>query len=122
MASRAQSKRKMIERLKKQHIVLPRKPRSIRFSFPTPPHSGRTLVRLREGRFGYDARDIFHDANLDIDKGDKVAIVGANGAGKTTLLRVIAGQLALKHGDREVPAHTKMAYFAQHAAECSTAS
>jgi ATP-binding cassette subfamily F protein 3 len=117
MASRAQSKRKMIERLKKQHIVLPRKPRSIRFTFPAPPHSGRTLVRLREGRFGYDTRDIFHDASLDIDKGDKVAIVGANGAGKTTLLRVIAGQLALRHGEREVPAHTKMAYFAQHAAE-----
>jgi ATP-binding cassette subfamily F protein 3 len=117
MASRAQSKRKMIDRLKKQHIVLPRKPRSIRFSFPAPPHSGRTLVRLRETAFGYDKRDIFHDANLDIEKGDKVAIVGANGAGKTTLLRVIAGQLQERTGLREIPAHTKMAYFAQHAAE-----
>jgi ATP-binding cassette, subfamily F, member 3 len=117
MASRAQSKRKMIDRLKKQHIVLPRRPRSIRFSFPAPPHSGRTLVRLRETAFGYDARDIFHDASLDIEKGDKVAIVGANGAGKTTLLRVIAGQLKERTGLREIPAHTKMAYFAQHAAE-----
>jgi ATP-binding cassette subfamily F protein 3 len=117
MASRAQSKRKMIERLKKQHIVLPRRPRSIRFSFPAPPHSGRTLVRLRETAFGYDARDIFHDASLDIEKGDKIAIVGANGAGKTTLLRVIAGQLKERTGERDVPAHTKLAYFAQHAAE-----
>ena len=117
MASRAQSKRKMIDKLKKQHIVLPRKARSIRFSFPAPPHSGRTLVRLREASFGYDTREIFHDANLDIEKGDKIAIVGANGAGKTTLLRVIAGQLKEKTGEREVPAHTKMAYFAQHAAE-----
>ncbi len=117
MASRAQSKRKMIDKLKKQHIVLPRKPRSIRFSFPAPPHSGRTLVRLREAAFGYDQRDIFHDASLDIEKGDKIAIVGANGAGKTTLLRVIAGQLKERTGEREVPAHTRMAYFAQHAAE-----
>jgi ATP-binding cassette subfamily F protein 3 len=117
MASRAQSKRKMIDRLKKQHIVLPRRPRSIRFTFPAPPHSGRTLVRMRDASFGYDARDIFHDANLDIEKGDKIAIVGANGAGKTTLLRVIAGQLKERAGEREVPAHTKMAYFAQHAAE-----
>ena len=45
MASRAQSKRKMIERLKKQHIVLPRKPRSIRFTFPPPPPTSRTGVR-----------------------------------------------------------------------------
>jgi ATP-binding cassette subfamily F protein 3 len=117
MASRAQSKRKMIERLQKQRIVLPRRPRSIRFQFPAPPHSGRTLVRLREAEFGYDARSIFSDASLDIEKGDKVAIVGANGAGKTTLLRVIAGQLKERAGLREIPAHTKMAYFAQHAAE-----
>ncbi len=117
-ATQAQSKRKMIERLAAQRTVLPRKPKSIRFSFPAPPHSGRTLVRLREAAFGYDvARDIFADANVDLEKGDKIAIVGANGAGKTTLLRMIAGQLAPRAGALEVPAHTKMAYFAQHAAE-----
>jgi ATP-binding cassette subfamily F protein 3 len=54
---------------------------------------------------------------VDIAKGDKIAIVGANGAGKTTLLRVLAGQLLPRTGEREVPAQTKMAYFAQHAAE-----
>jgi ATP-binding cassette subfamily F protein 3 len=118
MASRAQSKRKMIARLEKQRVVLPRKPRSIRFAFPAPPHSGRTLVRLADGAFGYPGGgDIFSDARVDIGKGDKIAIVGANGAGKTTLLRVVAGQLHLRTGEREVPAHTKMAYFAQHAAE-----
>jgi len=117
-AAQAQSKRKMIERLAAQRTVLPRKPKSIRFSFPAPPHSGRTLVRIREATFGYDAaRMIFADANLDLEKGDKVAIVGANGAGKTTLLRMIAGQLAPRSGEMDVPAHTKMAYFAQHAAE-----
>ncbi len=118
MASRAQSKRKMIARLEKQHIVLPRKPRSIRFQFPAPPHAGRTLVRLTDAAFGYDGgADVFHDARVDISKGDKIAIVGANGAGKTTLLRVLAGQLAPRAGEREVPSQTKMAYFAQHAAE-----
>ncbi|MGH7726436.1 MAG: ABC-F family ATP-binding cassette domain-containing protein [Candidatus Eiseniibacteriota bacterium] len=117
LASQAQSKRKMIARLEKQRVILPRKPRSIRFQFPAPPHSGRTLVRLREASFGYGAGDVFSDASLDLDKGDKVAIVGANGAGKTTLLRLIAGQLAQRTGTREIPAHTKLAYFAQHAAE-----
>jgi ATP-binding cassette subfamily F protein 3 len=46
-----------------------------------------------------------------------VAIVGANGAGKTTLLRVLAGQLAPRTGGREIPPHTRIAWFAQHAAE-----
>jgi ATP-binding cassette subfamily F protein 3 len=117
-AAQAQSKRKMIERLAAQRVVLPRKPKSIRFSFPAPPHSGRNLVRIREAAFGYDpARDVFAGASLDLEKGDKIAIVGANGAGKTTLLRMIAGQLQPRAGTMDVPAHTKMAYFAQHAAE-----
>src|SRR5688500_11367898 len=117
-AAQAQSKRKQIERLAAQRIVLPRRPKSIRFAFPAPPHSGRNLVRIREAAFGYDAsRDIFADANLDLEKGDKIAIVGANGAGKTTLLRMVAGQLKPRTGQMDIPAHTKLAYFAQHAAE-----
>ena len=117
-AAQAQSKRKQIARLAAQKVVLPRKPKSIRFTFPAPPHTGRTLVRMREAAFGYQpTHDVFAGASLDLEKGDKVAIVGANGAGKTTLLRMVAGQLAPRTGTMEVPAHTKMAYFAQHAAE-----
>src|SRR6185503_7944298 len=117
-AAQAQSKRKQIERLKHERMVIPRRPRAIRFAFPTPPHSGRTLLRLRDASFAYDGgRPIFTGANVEIEKGEKVAIVGANGAGKTTLLRLLAGQLDATTGDYESPPHTRMAYFAQHAAE-----
>ena len=120
-AAQAQSKRKMIERLKEQRIVIPHRPKSVRFAFPAPPHSGRSLVRLRDVSFGYDAGpDILTAVNAEIVKGDKIAIVGANGAGKTTLLRVLAGQLTPREGEREQPAHTRAAYFAQHAAETLT--
>ena len=116
-ASQAASKKKQIDRLKQQRVVIPRKPKSIRFSFPDPPHAGRTLLRMRDASFGYDARDVFRSASLEISPGDKVAIVGANGAGKTTLLRVIAGQLAPRSGVRETAQFTRLSYFAQHAAE-----
>ena len=117
-ASAAASKRKQIERLKEQRVVIPRSARSIRFSFPTPPHAGRTLVRLRDVSFGYeDGPDILAHARAEIENGEKLAIVGANGAGKTTLLRVLAGQLAPRAGEREQPPLTKLGYFAQHAAE-----
>jgi ATP-binding cassette, subfamily F, member 3 len=117
-AAQAQSKRKQIARLKAEHIIIPRKAQHIRFHFPNPPHAGRALVRLKDAAFGYDAgRDIFANANVEIERDDKIAIVGANGAGKTTLLRVLAGQLAARIGDRESYPHTKLAYFAQHAAE-----
>jgi ATP-binding cassette, subfamily F, member 3 len=116
-ASQAQSKRKQIERLRAQRVVLPRRPRGIRFRFPEPPHAGRALVRLREAGFGYGECDVFSGADLEVERGDKLAIVGANGAGKTTLLRVLAGQLAPRQGAREMPPHTRLAWFAQHAAE-----
>ncbi len=117
-AAAAQSKRKQIERLKEQHVVIPRSARSIRLAFPAPPHAGRTLVRLRDLSFGYgDGPDIIAHARVEIDNGEKLAIVGANGAGKTTLLRVLAGQLVPRTGEREQPPLTRMGYFAQHAAE-----
>jgi ATP-binding cassette subfamily F protein 3 len=116
-ASQAQSKRKQIERLKTQRVILPRRPRGIRFHFPSPPHVGRSLIRLKEVSFGYDRRDIFSDASIEIERGEKIAIVGANGAGKTTLLRVIAGQLEPRVGEREIHQQARPAYFAQHAAE-----
>jgi ATP-binding cassette subfamily F protein 3 len=117
-AAQAQSKRKQIERLKAQHVVIPRTARGIRFSFPDPPHAGRTLIRLRDLSFGYDdGPDVIAHAKVEIENGEKLAIVGANGAGKTTLLRVIAGQLEPRSGMREQPPHTRAGYFAQHAAE-----
>ncbi len=116
-ASQAQSKRKMIARLHAERVVVARPPRGIRFQFPPPPHAGRLLVRLKTASFGYGAEDVFREAETTIEPGDKIAIVGANGAGKTTLLRVLAGQLVPRAGLREAPPHTKLSYFAQHAAE-----
>jgi ATP-binding cassette subfamily F protein 3 len=116
-ATQAASKVKQIERLKRQRVVLPRKSRHINFSFPTPPHVGRTLVHLDGVSFGYDAREVFSDANVTIERGDKIAIVGANGAGKTTLLRLLAGQLDPRNGELDLHPQARLAYFAQHAAE-----
>jgi ATP-binding cassette subfamily F protein 3 len=116
-AAQAHSKRRQAERLRQRRVVLPRKPRHIRFQFPPPPHVGRVMVQLDEASFAYDSRDIFRDATLEIQKGEKIAIVGANGAGKTTLLRVLAGQLDPREGEREIHPQARLGYFAQHAAE-----
>jgi ATP-binding cassette subfamily F protein 3 len=116
-AAQAQSKRKQIARLREEKQIVQHRPKRISFSFPPPPHAGRTLMKLRDVAFGYGARDIFSRVELELHPGDKLAIVGANGAGKTTLLRVLAGQLEPRVGVREVSQLTRLAYFAQHAAE-----
>jgi ATP-binding cassette subfamily F protein 3 len=74
-------------------------------------------VRLVDASFGYDAREVLSRVEVDLQRGDKMAIVGANGAGKTTLLRLLAGQLAPRRGTWEAGPLTRTAYFAQHAAE-----
>jgi ATP-binding cassette, subfamily F, member 3 len=116
-AAQAQSKRRQAERLRAQRVILPRRPRGIRFQFPPPPHVGRSLIRLEDVSFGYGATDVISRASFEIERGEKVAIVGANGAGKTTLLRVIAGQLAPRKGTCEAHQNARPAFFAQHAAE-----
>ncbi len=116
-ASQAASKKKQIERLKEERVVIPRKAQHIRFAFPPPPNAGRLLVRLRDVDFAYGDRKILSGVNVEIERGDKIAIVGANGAGKTTLLRILAGQLAPTAGTQESFPLTKSSYFAQHAAE-----
>ena len=116
-ASQAQSKRKQIERLSAERVVIPRRAQHIRFQFPAPPNAGRVLVRLRGVSFGYGERDVLGGVHAELQRGDKVAIVGANGAGKTTLLRLLAGQLEPRAGAREEFPLTRTGYFAQHAAE-----
>ncbi len=116
-ASQAASKKKQIERLQAERVVLPRRAQHIRFQFPEPPHAGRVLVRTRDADFAYGERRILGRVNVELQTGEKIALVGANGAGKTTLLRLLAGQLEPQAGTREDFPLTRMSYFAQHAAE-----
>ena len=92
-ASQAQSRMKMIERLDEEAIVLPKRSMAAGHLRLAPaPHAGAQIVCLEQVCFSYDGqRDVLHDVNLSIARGDKIAVVGYNGMGKTTLLRIMAG-------------------------------
>ena len=73
--------------------------------FPEPPPAGAEAARFEHVDFGYTPdRTLFHDLELDIGTGDKLAIIGYNGMGKTTLLKLLAGILTPTAG-RVVPGH-----------------
>lgn len=63
------------------------------------------LVKLRSVRFAYDEREILSSIDLDVHRGQVVAIMGGSGCGKTTLLRMIGGQLKAAGGTVEVAGH-----------------
>jgi len=82
--------------------------------FPQPPPAGTEAFRLEKLTFGYTTEKfLFRDLDLDVNTGDKLAVVGYNGMGKTTLLKLVAGRLKPLAG-RVVPGHhTVIGYQAQ---------
>ncbi len=88
-ASLVQSRIKMLEKM--DLITLPPRPKRVRFRFPDPPRSGRIVLELKNVRKSYDSAEVFRDASLVVERGERIALVGPNGAGKSTLMRIIAG-------------------------------
>lgn len=99
-ATQAQSRMKMIEKIQSEAVVVPKRSLSAGFLRLAPaPHAGSEIIRLENVDFSYDGQHkVLHDVNLNITRGEKIAIVGFNGMGKTTLLRVMAGTLTPSSG------------------------
>jgi cobalt/nickel transport system ATP-binding protein len=60
------------------------------------------MIRLRDIRFAYNSRPILDGVDLEVTRGDRIALVGANGSGKTTLCHIIMGLLKAESGSVEV--------------------
>jgi ATP-binding cassette subfamily F protein 3 len=111
-ARQVQSRIKMLERL--DRVEVDGSARRIRFAFPAPPRTGRRVVQLRGVHKAYGPRVVYAGIDLDIERGDRIALVGPNGAGKSTLLRILAGILPPDGGERVLGAHVTAHYYAQH--------
>ena len=89
-----------------------------RFRFPPAPRSGRLVAEIRDLSHSYGDQILFLDANLEIERGDRIAFVGPNGAGKSTLLRLIMGSERPEGGLDQLGEHNILAgYFEQNQAE-----
>ena len=111
-ASQVQSRLKRIEKMQK--VVIVRTTKKIHFSFPESPRSGKEVIALKHINKSYGTHVVYHDLNLALSRGDKVALVGPNGAGKTTLLKILADILTFEKGEREMGHNVIMAYYAQY--------
>lgn len=82
--------------------------------FPPAPRSGDVVFKGTDLTVGYPQKVVFRDAEIEIRRGEKVALVGRNGEGKTTLMRVIMGQLEPISGEAKVGHNVSIGYFAQN--------
>ncbi|PWG80709.1 ABC-F family ATP-binding cassette domain-containing protein [Pararcticibacter amylolyticus] len=111
----AQSRIKMLERMDRVDDVDDDNP-SVNFSFKFSKQSGRHVIRLEDVSKSYPAIKILEHASAIIEKGDKIALIGANGRGKSTLLRIIAG--TEQFGGECITGHNVTeTFFAQHQLE-----
>ncbi len=114
-AKMAQSRIKALEKLDRVDAVEEDNV-SVNFRFKFSKNSGRHVCTLEHVNKSYPQTPILNDAFATIEKGDKIALIGANGKGKSTLLRIIAG--AESYEGTVVTGHNvTQAFFAQHQLE-----
>eukprot|EP00197_Chlamydomonas_leiostraca_P006476 CAMPEP_0202869404 /NCGR_PEP_ID=MMETSP1391-20130828/12431_1 /ASSEMBLY_ACC=CAM_ASM_000867 /TAXON_ID=1034604 /ORGANISM="Chlamydomonas leiostraca, Strain SAG 11-49" /LENGTH=706 /DNA_ID=CAMNT_0049549717 /DNA_START=43 /DNA_END=2163 /DNA_ORIENTATION=- len=118
-SGRASQAEKALERIKEEGLIekpFVEKKRS--FTFPPVDKMGQKVVSIRGLTHGYSRGPLFKNVDLDIEKGDRVAIIGPNGAGKSTLLRLIMGREGAQAGSVRMGEHGIVPnYFEQNQAE-----
>ncbi len=115
-AKMAQSRIKALDRMERVDDVDDDNP-SVNFSFKFSRQSGRHVTQIEGLSKSYPNLPILNQADAIIEKGDKIALIGANGRGKSTLLRIVAGADSAFTGKSETGYNVTTTFFAQHQLE-----
>ncbi|MGP1383997.1 MAG: ABC transporter ATP-binding protein [Thainema sp.] len=116
-STQAKSREKQLEKI--ELVEAPESDlRGMRFKFPPAPRSGREVVDIQNLVHTYNDNILFLDANLLIERGDRIAFLGPNGCGKSTLLRFMMGIEPHEDGVVRLGDHNVIpGYFEQNQAE-----
>ena len=114
-AAAAQSIVKRLERLDRIADVSIERP-DIRLNFQVDKVPGRVLCELKNISKSFGDIKIVENTSVEIDRGDKIALIGANGKGKSTLLRIVAGAESFT-GERKWGHNVEESFYAQHQLE-----
>jgi ATP-binding cassette, subfamily F, member 3 len=114
-ARQVQSKVKSLNRLDRIEEVIDENA-VVNFKFEFSQKPGRFITQLHEISKSYGDLEILKNTTASIERGDKIALIGANGKGKSTLLRIIAGTEPIK-GERVDGFNVITAFYAQHQLE-----
>ena len=116
-STQAKSREKLLEKVERLDAPV-ESVQGPSFQFPPAPRSGRQIALIENLTHYYDENILFLDANLEVERGDRIAFVGPNGAGKSTLLRLVMGLEQPSEGEARLGEHNVVAgYFEQNQAE-----
>jgi len=115
-ATMAQSRMKMLDKIERiEEVQNDEAVMNLKFKIKQQP--GKVLVELKNISKTYGTQLIFKQANATIDRGDKIALIGANGKGKSTLLRIIDQSEGTQSGAVEYGYNLLKTFYAQHQLE-----
>jgi ATP-binding cassette subfamily F protein 3 len=115
IAHKAVIQQRRLERLldSEERIDRPERTWQMKLEFTDTPPGGRDVLHLEDVTMGFGDHQLFHDVNLTLRAGQRIALVGPNGSGKTTLARLILGDLEPLAGRVRLGAGIQLGYFAQ---------
>jgi ATP-binding cassette subfamily F protein 3 len=111
-AAQVQSRIKMLDKM--ETIELPPAARRLDFQLQVETPGYKDVLTIENMSFRYHQDWVLKDINLQISRGNKIAMVGVNGAGKTTLTRLVAGELKPQRGTVRLGNQVKAGFYAQH--------
>ena len=112
-SNQVQSRVKQLEKLERIEVDMEDKS-ALSVKFPPAPRSGDIVYKAEHLTLGYDSKIVFSGAEIEIRRGEKVALVGRNGEGKTTLMRAITGSLRPMEGTSRVGYNVSIGYYEQN--------
>ncbi|MDQ6749238.1 MAG: ABC-F family ATP-binding cassette domain-containing protein [Actinomycetota bacterium] len=115
-ARQAQARAKQLEKLEPLTST-PRDAAALSFQFQAPARSGRVVFELEDATVSAGDRTLLHGAELWLERGEHVSLVGSNGSGKTTLIQTLAGERELASGRQRRGHNVIIGVLSQHADE-----
>lgn len=110
-ASQVQSRIKYLEKI--ERIEIPDGLKKIHFKFPDPPHCGNLAFHMENISKAYNGNTVFKNLNLELSRGERLALSGPNGAGKSTLMRILARIEKPDSGSIKFGKDVSKGYFSQ---------
>lgn len=87
---------------------------SLNIRFPSAPRSGQIVVEAKDAGHSFGDKHVFSGADIVVERGEKIALVGRNGEGKTTFVRQIMKEITATRGEIKVGHNVHVGYFAQN--------
>ncbi len=110
---RAISMERRIERIRQSQAPRPKKPKAMTNRFGEAEFLGDEVMEIKNLSKAYGERTLFHDVNLRMEGGERIALLGDNGTGKSTLLKILMGEERSDTGRVKYGPTVRVAYLPQ---------